>query len=452
MRSDLSGTSLDGDTKGCPVAGCNGYELVADLDFDTNGNGIADDGDEFWNNGEGWLPVDELTDATFEGNNHSISNLYINRSGSLLGLWSWINNSEVRNLALIDPVVNAIDSSSKNSIGTLSGYLSDSTLSNISVQGASIAYNRYLQKIGLLVGRVGSTSSNVSVIEDINVSGSILPANGSTPWNGYLGGLVGYAYMSSADALLIRNVVVDATLSGRTNVGGLLGSAANVNIEQANVAIDAVCSGYGCGGVLGQASSMSLSSVRVSGEVRGSSSSSTSVGGMAGYLFNSSVTKSSFVGTTYSNYSSGSVGGLLGLGNGITLTDSFALADVSGNGNVGGLIGALYLGAGHTESVISRNYAASTVSGAQTQGGLIGTTINNNAAVTEAEIASAITSSYWDAELSGLITSVGGEGKTTSELQCPTMSGDMNCDSTMYADWDNTVWNFDTSSDYPALR
>jgi hypothetical protein len=453
MRSDLSGTSLDGDTKGCPVEGCNGYELVADLDFDTNGNGVADDGDEFWNNGDGWLPIEKLTDATFEGNNHSISNLYINRSGSLLGLWSVVNNSAIRNVALINPLVNAIDSSSKDSIGILSGYLSDSTVSNISVQDGSIAYNRYLQKIGLLIGRIGSTSSNVSVIEDINVSGSILPYAGSSPWNGYLGGLVGYAYMSSADALLIRNVVVDATLSGKSNVGGIIGSAANVNIDQADVAINAVCSSYGCGGVLGQASSMSLSNVRVSGELTGLGYSAT-VGGIAGYLSNSSVTTSSFVGTAYSSASSSSsgVGGLLGVGNGITLTDSFTLADVSGNGNVGGLIGTLYLGTGYTESLISRNYAASTVSGAQAQGGLIGATLNNSATVTEAEIAAAITSSYWDAELSGLITSVGGEGKTTAELQCPTMPGDMNCDSTLYADWDNTVWSFDTSSDYPVLH
>ena len=36
MRYDLAGTSLNGDSTGCPATGCNGYELVADLDFDTN--------------------------------------------------------------------------------------------------------------------------------------------------------------------------------------------------------------------------------------------------------------------------------------------------------------------------------------------------------------------------------------------------------------------------------
>ena len=43
---------------GCPSTGCTGYELTADLDFDTNGDGRTDvSGDDYWNNGVGWAPV-----------------------------------------------------------------------------------------------------------------------------------------------------------------------------------------------------------------------------------------------------------------------------------------------------------------------------------------------------------------------------------------------------------
>ena len=45
------------DDMGCPADGCSGYELVADLDFDTNSNGYADAGDAYWNDGEGWRPM-----------------------------------------------------------------------------------------------------------------------------------------------------------------------------------------------------------------------------------------------------------------------------------------------------------------------------------------------------------------------------------------------------------
>ena len=42
---------------GCPKRKCTGYELTANLDFDTNGSGDADAGDTYWNAGEGWDPI-----------------------------------------------------------------------------------------------------------------------------------------------------------------------------------------------------------------------------------------------------------------------------------------------------------------------------------------------------------------------------------------------------------
>ena len=42
---------------GCPAGSWAGYELAADLDFDTNGNGDSDAGDDYWNDGAGWDPV-----------------------------------------------------------------------------------------------------------------------------------------------------------------------------------------------------------------------------------------------------------------------------------------------------------------------------------------------------------------------------------------------------------
>ena len=67
----------------CSVASCAGYELTANLDFDTNGNGEADEGDVYWNSGGGWIPIGESNDpfdTTFEGGGRTISNLYIRRS------------------------------------------------------------------------------------------------------------------------------------------------------------------------------------------------------------------------------------------------------------------------------------------------------------------------------------------------------------------------------------
>ena len=51
--------ALDG--MGCPDSGCSGYELISNLDLDTNGNGLADAGDDYWNDGAGWAPIGDAT-------------------------------------------------------------------------------------------------------------------------------------------------------------------------------------------------------------------------------------------------------------------------------------------------------------------------------------------------------------------------------------------------------
>ncbi len=110
IRDDLDGGGWTGGTfasytaafrntasgMGCPDTGCKGYELVADLDFDTNGNGQPDAGDLFWNGGAGWDPIGDGNNgytAEFNGNGHTISNLYINRSGGHVALFAEITGS-----------------------------------------------------------------------------------------------------------------------------------------------------------------------------------------------------------------------------------------------------------------------------------------------------------------------------------------------------------------------
>ena len=66
---------------GCPD-GCVGYELTADLDFDTDGSGSADAGDTYWDEGAGWAPIGDIDNpftATLEGNGHTLANLFIDR-------------------------------------------------------------------------------------------------------------------------------------------------------------------------------------------------------------------------------------------------------------------------------------------------------------------------------------------------------------------------------------
>ena len=92
---------------GCPSGTCSGYELAADLNFDTDGDGttytgtgataVSDSGDAYHNGGAGWLPIGTSSarfSATFKGNGNIIYNLFIKRTTTdYLGLFGALNGS-----------------------------------------------------------------------------------------------------------------------------------------------------------------------------------------------------------------------------------------------------------------------------------------------------------------------------------------------------------------------
>ena len=112
MRHDNKGASLRRGSKtlsaGCPSSGCNGYELVRDLDFNdddsyesTSTNNVKVN----WTTGGGFpMIVYERKDfsATLEGNGHTISNLFMNNTIGNLRRSGFIdkNNRRIQNLGL----------------------------------------------------------------------------------------------------------------------------------------------------------------------------------------------------------------------------------------------------------------------------------------------------------------------------------------------------------------
>lgn len=100
-------------------AGCRGYELLADLDFDTNGRGGLDASDAYWNDGSGRLPVGtaaEPFETTFEGNGREIRHLFI-EGGAGAGLFGATGlSSVVGRVGLI-----AVDVTGTHTVGGLAG-------------------------------------------------------------------------------------------------------------------------------------------------------------------------------------------------------------------------------------------------------------------------------------------------------------------------------------------
>ena len=280
-RDGETGHDLDGATKhaaaftdamagmGCPAGGCVGYELSADLDFDTNGSGGADSGDDYWNGGKGWVPLmggeaiyrwdnDRLQDmvgssyfgdrpnprarmftGVFEGNGRTIANLYINDAGrSYVGLFGYIGpGAKVRNFGLTAP---------NSDSGIRGGYLNAGALAG-SVERARVSgvYSHLdvtgFIHVGGLVGgnwRYGFiiesyATGNVTGVFDVgglagmlNLSGAAASyATGDVSVSCHSGGgLAGYRPGGHVRATYATGSV---TLTGRNcytvNIGGLIG-------------------------------------------------------------------------------------------------------------------------------------------------------------------------------------------------------------------------------------
>jgi len=161
------------------------------------------------------------------------------------------------------------------------------------------------------------------------------------------------------------------------------------------------------------------------------------------------------------------VGGLVGLNSNGKILNSYSTADANGGGTVGGLVGSQLGGAVvncySDGSVMGANgaggligsiatfsylstvyfcYSTGSVTGSGALGGLIGKRDDDS---TLGFIFPLICNSYWDVETSGQSASAGGKGKTTAELQTPSLFVD--------ACWNPSVWSLDSSVNhgYPYL-
>ena len=320
MRYDLDGNGYAGtvaayaaafpsplDRMGCGVEGCSGYELLADLDFDTDGDGAVDSDDDYWNDGDGWVPIgwdstyefSRLFNTTFEGNGHSLSNLFTAGRG-YSGLFSAIG---------------------------LDGRVYLLTLSNVNVTGTEAA--------GALVGE------NQGLLSDLQSSGKV---SGEL----HVGGLVGlnlrlvYLCHSSADVTGMGPPLVSppgvafihTSFGPAPATGGLVGY--NTGFVVLSFATGPVTSDSSAGGLVGYHEFKLISGSYATGPVTGSL-----VGGLVGTIgppFGEEA-------TIRASYATGSVdggtaGGLVGkLSYGGIITASYATGRVPSGRNRGGLVG-----------------------------------------------------------------------------------------------------------------
>ena len=287
----LAAFTETGDQVACGGLGCTGYELSADLDFDTNGSGDADTGDAYWNDGAGWVSIGGAGSviagskilrnpflSIFEGNGYTIANLFIDTQKNIVGFFGHTDStslavSVIRNVGLID-----VDVSGNIHLGGLVG------------DNRGIITNCYVTGLvsgdGMVGGLVGD---NYGPITDSYVSVSV-------SGNDMVGGLVGRNYDAITNSYTTRSV------SGDGYIGGLVGN------------------NYG-----------PIAASYATGHVSGNNV----TGGLAG-RHRGTITASYATGRVSGGYD---IGVLVGIdGNNSTVVASYATGRVSGDGYIGGLI------------------------------------------------------------------------------------------------------------------
>jgi hypothetical protein len=322
----------------------------------------------------------------FDGNGYTISNFTYSapEEGFAIGLFGYVDdpNAGISNLILIDPNVNA---PTGIMVGTLVGWFSSGTINNCYAVNTSISGEEY---IGGLIGR------NSGLISDCNSTGSV---SGSHP----IGGLVGFNDRGGC----ITQSFASGLVTGEGSIGGLVGSNSN-DAKITNCSSTANVIGNQVIGGLAGGNGGFIIDCHSDGNVEGQKS----IGGLVGSNDGSIVT----------SYSSAviqgqeKVGGLVGYNNtNGKIIDCYAIGVVSGQSYVGGLLGENNFFTGRSGlgyyGTINNCYSATTVSGNQQTGGLVGldpgSGVSNNC--------------FWDIETSGWISSDGGIGKTTAEMQDP---------------------------------
>ena len=312
--------------------------------------------------------------------------------------------------------------------------------------------------VGMSGGTITSSYATGSVATNHGNVGGLVAKNGGTITNSYAtgsvtsfsssfstsaGGLIG---MSVRATISVSYATGSVTGSGRSiNVGGLVGRIYNGGKIRSSHATGSVTGSdqyADVGGLVGE-SSASIMNSYATGSVTGSGQ-HADVGGLVGENSYGDLVNGNYIdGIITNSYATGSVtgtghsatiGGLAGKSFIGKIANSYATGSVTGTKYVGGLVGWNY-------SHITSSYATGSVTGSEHVGGLVGYRWTNY---------HTIDNSYWDKQTSGQTTSIGGEAKTTIELQSPIAPGSISTE--VYYGWSTDVWDFGTTKQYPALK
>jgi hypothetical protein len=369
------------------IYGVQGVSSVSSIAAYKLNNNIDASGTTHWNGGLGFYPLFDFTtsfNGVFDGNNKTISNLAINRTGSV-DHGTRLNNNEVG----------------------LFGVMYGGTIKDLTLDGGSVAG---YWRVGSVVGFAQVDSGGV--ISNVHSSATVSGHNG-------VGGLAGYngAAISNSSASGAVSSYSTANTTDADEVGGLVGlHAGSISNSWASGNVTGV--GNAVGGLVGTGDFWNApagASIYRSFAKGNVSASGVGVGGLIGENRGGNITESYAVGDVLGG---GLVGGLVGrnstYGNsaGGKLTDVYATGNVSGltqdsevdHSYMGGLMG--YMSSGSLVNGFSSGGVNGTGFTSGTVGAMFGQSVANSTTVQNA---------YFNGTTAGITTDVAGTALTTAQ-------------------------------------
>ncbi len=187
----------------------------------------------------------------FDGKNYTIENLSLSSLGQGGLFYQIADDAVITNINFTDSTI----SGEGDYLGTLSGYMTGGTITNITIDGSVDNTGGYT---GGLIGNITTGESSYPVIiSNVYFTGSV-HGDGS-----YTGGIAGSLYSGDAMELVdISHLTVDADISGSSDyVGGIAGQASTddgqIDISTSSVQGSVVGDYDYVGGIVGFASAWS---------------------------------------------------------------------------------------------------------------------------------------------------------------------------------------------------
>ena len=334
------------------------FKLMSDID-------LADWIEENSPN-QGWQPIGVSSSkfqGIFDGNNHTISNLNINRpSADGVGLFGYANGATFKNIVIDETTITG-----NGDVGPVCGNASSSTFSNCKV---TATINAKGNTVGGIAGSASGTFTNNKV------------TNTTINGNDNVGGIVGY---TGNNATFTSNDV-SAMIGGKNQVGGILGNSSSNcsfdnNIVKCNiVGVDNV------GGLIGEIMQQAELSLKIK--------------------------KCAFYGTIKAHSRVGGVIGLIYFFGNCDISNCYSICDIQATGDrIGGILGQKEDGYSASWS-ISNSYHSGNILGGVNVGGIVGDA--NSVSITKCQSLGSVNA---NSHVGGVVGCISGDGAYYSQLK-----------------------------------